>query len=120
MAVSNIPLLSSAILLIDTSVTGTAVAAKASSAVLYELELDNSANGAASYFKIYNVAQGSVTVGTTVPDWVVMVPASVSRTLVVPSGLTFGTALTYCATTAGGTAGSTAPSSAFALKLVYV
>ena len=118
MATSNIPLLSSSILLIDTSCTGTAVVAKASSAVLYQLELDNTANAAASFFKIYN--NGSPTVGTTAPDWVVMVPASVSRTVTIASGLTFATALTYACTIAGGTAGSTAPSSAFAMKMVYV
>jgi hypothetical protein len=118
MAVTNNQMLSGAYLLIDTSVTGTYVAAKASSATLYELELDNSANAAASYFKIYNT--GAPTVGSTVPDWVVMVPASTSRTLVVPSGLVFGTALSYACTTAGGTSGSTSPSSAFALKMVYV
>lgn len=118
MAVTNNALLSGVSLLTDTAAGSTAVVAKASSAVLYELELDNTANAAASYFKIYNT--GTVTVGTTVPDWVVMVPASVSRSIVIPSGLTFGTALSYAATTTGGTTGSTAPTSSFAIKLVYV
>ena len=117
MSVSNIPLLTGASLLIETA-AGAAITAKASSAVLYELELDNTLNAAASFFKIFNTA--SVTLGTTVPDWVIMIPASVSRTMVIPSGLTFGTALTYAATTAGGTAGSTAPTSNFAVKMVYV
>lgn len=117
MSVSNIPLLTGSILLVETA-AGTAVTAKASSAVLYELELDNTLNAAASFFKIFNTA--SVTLGTTVPDWVIMVPASVSRTMVIPSGVTFGTALTYAATTAGGTSGSTVPTSNFAVKMVYV
>ena len=117
MSVSNIPLVTGASLLIETA-AGAAITAKASSAVLYELELDNTLNAAASFFKIFNTA--SVTLGTTVPDWVIMIPASVSRTMVIPSGLTFGTALTYAATTAGGTAGSTAPTSNFAVKMVYV
>lgn len=118
MAASNIPLLSGSILLTETAAGSTAVVAKASSAVLYELELDNTLNAAASYFKLYNT--GSVTVGTTVPDWVIMVPAAGSRTVVVPSGLTFGTALSYAATTAGGTTGSTAPTSNFPIKMIYV
>lgn len=118
MAVTNNVLLTGVALLTDTSATSTAVVAKASSAVLYELELDNTANAAASYFKIYN--HGSPTVGTTVPDWVIMVPASTSRSLVIPGGLTFGTAMSYAATTAGGTSGSTSPTSAFDVKLVYV
>lgn len=118
MAVTNNVLLTGVALLVDTAAGGTPVVAKASSGVLYELELDNTANVAASFFKIYNV--GAATVGTTVPDWVIMVPASVSRSLVVPTGLTFGTAISYAATTAGGTAGSTSPSSSFAIKMVYV
>ena len=77
MAVTNNALLTGVVLLTDTDVVATAVAAKASSAVLYELELDNTANSAASYLKIYNT--GTVTVGTTVPDWVIMVPASVKE-----------------------------------------
>lgn len=120
MAYSNIPLIASGILYTDSDLVGTAIAVKASSAVLYEAELDNTANAAASYFKVYNTAVGSVTVGTTVPDMVVMVPASTKITLVLPSGVTFGTALTVCATTAGGTVGSTGPTSDFAVKLVYV
>jgi hypothetical protein len=118
MSASNIPLLTGSTLLIETAAGSTVVTAKASSAVLYELELDNTLNSAASYFKIFNTT--SVTLGTTVPDWVILVPASVSRTMVVTSGLTFATALSYAATTAGGTAGSTAPTSNFAVKLVYV
>jgi hypothetical protein len=118
MAYSNIPLIASGILYTDTDLVGTAVAVKASIAVVYELELDNTANAAASYFKAFNT--GTVVVGTTVPDIVIMVPALTKITLVLPSGVTFGTALTVCATTAGGTAGSTGPTSDFAVKIVYV
>lgn len=120
MSVTNTTQITGAALVIDTSAVNTAVAVKASSAVLYNLELDNTANGAASYFKICNLAAGSVSVGTTVPDFVFMVPASVKITLGFPGGVTLGTALSYFATTAGGTAGSTSPSSAFAIKLIYV
>ena len=120
MAVSNIPVLTAAALHVDSDAANAAVAVKASSAVLYELEMDNTANGAASYLKLWNTAAASVTVGTTAPDMVIMVPASVSRTLVVPSGLTFGTALSYAAVTTAGTAGTTSPTSDFAIKLVYV
>ena len=118
MAVTNNVLLTGVALLTDTDVAGTAVVAKASSAVLYELELDNTANVAASYFKMYNT--GTVTVGTTVPDWVIKVPASTKRSLVSPDGFAFDTALSYAATTAGGTTGSTGPTSDFAIKMVYV
>lgn len=118
MAVSNTALLSGASLLVDTDAGGTAVAAKASSAVVYQIEVDNTANAAASYLKLYNT--GSPTVGTTVPDWVVMIPASVERNITIPEGLTFGTALSYACTTAGGTAGSTSPTSDVIVRMVYV
>ena len=118
MAVTNNQMLSGAFLLIDTVAANAAVVAKGSSTVLYELELDNTANGAASYLKLYNTA--SPTIGSTAPDAIIMVPASVSRSIVIPSGLTFGTALAYAAVTAGGTAGTTSPASAFIVRMVYV
>ena len=118
MAVSNNAIISGGSLFIDSDNTSTAVVVKATSTVLYEMEIDNTANAAASYVKLYNT--GTVTVGTTVPDWVVMVPASVSRTLVMPLGVTFGTALAVATTTAGGTAGSTGPTSDVLVRIVYV
>ena len=118
MAVSNTTQLTGAMLLIDTVVAATPVTAKASSAVLHSIEMDNTAVAAATYLKLYNTA--TVTVGTTVPDWVIMIPASVSRTITCPSGVTFGTALAYAAVTAGGTAGTTATTGNFAIKMIYV
>ena len=120
MAYSNIPLLTGGSLFQDTANANAAIAVKASSGVLYAAELDNTAVAAASYFKLYNAAAGGVTVGTTVPDWVIMVPASTKITLVLPSGITFGTAISAATVTAGGTSGTTSPTGNFAVKLVYV
>lgn len=122
MAFSNIPILASAILFTDTANdSGTALAGttiKSSSTVIYELELDNTANAAATYIRLYNAT--SQTVGTTVPDSIIMVPASVSRSIVIPSGLTFATGLGISSGTSAILATTTAPSSAFAVKIVYV
>ena len=62
MAVSNISIaqISGAYLFNDSANGATVVAVKASSGTIYEMELDNSANGAATYFKLFNVAAGSV------------------------------------------------------------
>ena len=120
MAVSNIPVLSSAALFKDTDCANAAVAVKASSAVLYAVEIDNTNNGAATYVKLWNTAQGSVTVGTTAPDMILMCPASVSKSFIMPGGITFGTALTVAAVTAAGTAGSTSPTSDATVNVVYV
>jgi hypothetical protein len=118
MANSNVPLLTGASLYISTSVAGTALVVSAASTVIYEMELDNTANAAATYLRMHNT--GTVTPGTTTPDQMLMIPASTKIALVYPSGVTFGTALTITAGTSATLATVTAPSSAFALKIVYV
>ena len=117
MSASNIPVLTGAILLTDASAAAVVIV-KASSGVIYELELDNTANAAVTYLRLYNAT--SATLGSTQYDALVMVPASVKITLVYPSGVTFGTGICYAAGTSATLATTTAPSSAFAIKLVYV
>lgn len=122
MAVSNtsVAALSSAVLFQDTVSANAAVSVKGASAVVYSIEIDNTANAAASYLKLWNVASGSVTVGTTAPDATFLVPASTKITLVFPGGVTFGTALTEATVTTAGTAGTTSPSSSVIVRIVYV
>jgi len=120
MAVSNTALLSGAALFIDTDSVNAAVAVKAASTVLYAVEVDNTANGAASYLKAWNVAAGSVTVGTTAPDMIMLAPASSRVTFAFPAGVTFGTALSCATVTTAGTAGVTSPTSDVIVRLVYV
>jgi hypothetical protein len=97
---------------------------KASSAKVFWVELDNSLNVAASYVKLFNLASGSVTLGTTAPDEVIYVPASsIITTFYMTSaapGKTLGTALSYAVVTTAGTAGTTSPSSATVLTVSYV
>ena len=122
MAASNLPILTGATLFNDTangsgtSLAGTTV--KSSSTVIYEMELDNTANSAATFVRLYNAT--SQTVGTTVPDSLLMVPASTKITLVFPGGVTFATGLGCSSGTSATLATTTAPSSSFALKIVYV
>lgn len=109
----------------DTAMGNSADGVKSSSAVLYSVKIDNSANsGAACYVKLYNVLSGSVVVGTTAPDEVIYVPggAIVTRnywTSAAP-GVTFGTALSAACVTTGGTAGNTAPSESVVVSINYV
>ncbi len=98
---------------------GTKSGVKASSGNLYSLILDNSANVATSYVKLYDAASGSVTVGSTAPDWIFKVPASTKLTIILPETIAFGTALTEATVTAGGTAGTSNPSSAVPIVLLY-
>ena len=108
----------------NTVCNATKDAVKASSAVVYLVMIDNSANGAASYLKLYNTASGGVTVGSTVPDEVIMAPANavVTRTLFTSAtpGVTFNTAVTVACTTAGGTSGAVSPTSPVIVSIVYV
>lgn len=85
-------------------------------ATLYMVDVDNTANGAATYTKIYNNV--APTIGTTVPDVVIMTPASVRRVVAFPGGLAFSTAISMASTTAGGTAGTTGPTSDVIVLLV--
>lgn len=121
MAVTNIDISvpSSAKRFSDSSAANAAVAVKASSGTVYALQIDNTANAAVSYVKLYDLAAGSVTVGTTAPDWIIKVPASTKVTLTFVDGLAFGTALSECCVTAGGTAGTTSPSSAVVVTIIY-
>lgn len=108
----------------DSAMGATIDAVKASSTVVYSIFIDNTANGgAASYVKLYNLASGSVTVGTTVPDEVIFVPggAQIEHLLFTKSaiGKTFSTALSAACVTAGGTAGVTPPSSSVSVVINY-
>jgi hypothetical protein len=103
-------------LIVDTSVTATSKNAVTGEAgTIYMIDIDNTLNTSASYFKIYDVA--APTVGTSIPDHVFKIPSSQRRCIAVPEGLDF-TNLSYACTTAGGTAGSTGPTSAVTVRMV--
>jgi hypothetical protein len=109
----------------DTAMGNTVDAIKASSAVVYWVFVDNTANGgAATYVKVFNLAGGSVVVGTTAPDEIIYVPggAKVTHALYTGAnpGKTFSTALSAFAVTTGGTAGSTSPVSSVPVTIAYV
>lgn len=108
----------------DTAMGNTVDAVKASSAVAYWALVDNTANGgAATYVKLYNLASGSVVVGTTAPDEIIYVPGGQKITHIFYTGAnpgkTFSVALSAIAVTTGGTAGSTSPVSAVPVTIQY-
>ncbi len=114
------------LVLVTDTVMGNAVdAIKASSTKVYSVTVDNSANGgAASYVKLFNLAAGSVVLGTTAPDEVIFVPAGRVITVsyfdgAVP-GKTFAAALSAACVTTGGTTGTSSPASAVVVTVEYV
>lgn len=64
-------------------------------------------NSAPSYIQFFNVAQGSVTVGATTPDFIVPVNSGGLVDKDWPNGIAFDTAITYAVTTTP--TGSTGP-----------
>src|SRR3990167_7706550 len=102
----------SAKLFTETDLEGTAVTVQASATVIYAIEIDNTANtGQDEYVKFYNTA-GTPTIGTTVPDMVIEIRQGVSRSFIIPNGLSFETGLSVACVTTGGTGGTTSPGSA--------
>ena len=83
----------------DTSATSTAQNnVTGAAAVFFGILIDNTANSAA--------------------DFVFACPASVSRQYTMAGGVALGTAISYACTTAGGTAGTTSPSSAVVIRIL--
>jgi hypothetical protein len=121
MAVTNLPVeVPTGTRRFEDSVSGaTAVAVKASSGKIYAIIVDNALNAAASFVKLYDLAQGSVTVGTTPPDFILKVANAVKKTIHFPDGIDFATALTIATTTANGLGGTTPPTSACIVTVVY-
>jgi len=91
---------------------------KAGSTTVYAVEIDNTLNTVASYFKAYN-ATAAVTVGTTVPDMVLYAPAATKVTYVFNRGIVFGTGLKCAIVTTGGTGGTTIPTSNVAYQVAF-
>ena len=109
----------------DSAMGNAADGIKASSTKVYSVAIDNSANGgAACYVKLWNLASGSVVVGTTAPDEIIYVPAGAVVTHYlytgVTQGKTFGTALSAACVTTAGTAGTVSPSSPVIVSISYV
>ena len=76
-------------------------------ATVYCVRVDNLANAAKEYVKFYNTTPA--TIGTTDPDMILMITASIVKTFVFKTGTTFGTALSFACVTTAGTAGTTSP-----------
>tara|TARA_R100001129_G_scaffold181778_1_gene161489 strand:- start:348 stop:713 length:366 start_codon:yes stop_codon:yes gene_type:complete len=101
----------------DTSVTSTGQDnVTGAAAVFFGVFIDNTANSAASYVKIYNHA--NPTIGTTDPDFVFICPASSTRQYTMAGGTALSAGLSYACTTSGGTAGTSSPSSAVLIRIL--
>lgn len=105
---------------VDTSNGATASQVKTSSAVLFLVEVDNSAGSIEVFTKIYNVSSAP-SVGTTAPHDIIRTPAGAvnPRTYGLGEGVTHGTGIFIATVTTGGTGGTTAPTSSVSVKVMY-
>jgi hypothetical protein len=86
-------------------------------ATVLMVDVDNTANPAEdAYVKLYN--NNAPNVGTTDPDWVLMIPQGVRRQMVITEGLEFSTGLSTATVTTGGTPGVTKLGSAVVIRMI--
>lgn len=103
---------------VDDASSNVAVAVLAGAGVMYQIDVDNSNNSGAVYAKLWNVAAGSVTVGTTAPNLQVRCPGGERKAFTYgPFGVAFATAITLATTTDPGTAGASAPANNVTVKV---
>ena len=105
--VTDSPATSGGLSIVTGSVGATATAIKASAGQLYGYHLFNT-TAAVAYVQIFNVASGSVTLGTTSPTLSIGIPASGGVTVNFDKGIAFSTAISFaCTTTRTGSTGAT-------------
>jgi|TARA_B100001250_G_C19815958_1_gene798409 hypothetical protein len=86
------------------------------STTIYTLDLDNAANGALTFFKVYDNA--SPTYGTTDPVVMIQVAASTRQVWSIAQGLSLTNGLSMMACTVDGAASGSNPGSNFNCSLV--
>lgn len=93
----------------QTGLTNTVVSVKGSAGSLGGYMFYNP-NAAVAYIQVFNVASGSVTLGTTTPTYVIPIPPAAAANVEFSLGINHTTAISAAATTTA--TGSTAPSTA--------
>jgi hypothetical protein len=74
-------------------------------------------NSSVAYIQVFDVASGSVTLGTTAPDMIFGIPATSGANLEITNGVNMGTAITLACTTTA--TGSSAPSTGLDLTIFF-
>jgi hypothetical protein len=100
----------------QTALTNTKTSVKASAGTLGGYMFYNP-NSSVEYIQVWDVASGSVTVGTTAPTYVIPIPATSGANVEFTNGINHGTAIVIAATTTA--TGSTAPGTALVGFFLY-
>lgn len=101
----------------NTALSNTKTAVKASAGKVYGWMVHNP-SAATAYIQVWNVAIGSITVGTTAPTWTIPLPAGASANVMSERGITHSTEINVAATTTP--TGSTAPATALVVGIFYI
>lgn len=99
-----------------TALTNTPVSVKSAAGTFGGYILFNPA-AAITYIQVFNVAVGSVTLGTTTPTFVIGIPAGSLANVEFPNGVAMSTAIVTAATTTA--TGSSAPATAAVMTTFY-
>ena len=86
--------------------------------VIRSVEINNTANSAATYVKLHTTDAAGTDPGTTAPDMVLVAPASASITYTFPQGVSFANRICLWAVTAAGTGGATGPTSTVTTRIL--
>jgi hypothetical protein len=99
--------------------TNTPIAIKASPGNLYGLASISNPNGSDVFMQFFDLAAGSVTLGTTAPKMVLRIPAGslYDRDFTAEEKISFATAITVAVTTTA--IGSTAPATGVSGNIIY-
>ena len=105
-------------LLEDTDCDHTVETGKGSSGNMYQVLINNNANSSAVYLKLYDTT-GTVTLGSSHPDFVFPCPATSTRQYNFHDGLPFATGLKFLCSTVGGTgdSGDNAPAESVIVRI---
>lgn len=104
----------------NNALTAAAVALKATQGHLFKVTAFQVAANAATYIQWFNKVTTNVVLGTTVPDYVMYIPAGASEIIeefVDNTAPFFSTAISYAATTTP--TGLVAPANAIQVSLLY-
>jgi hypothetical protein len=108
---------SAASIYFSTAATNTPTAIKTSAGTVSWISFDNVNNASESCVQFFDLAAGSVTVGTTAPKFSVCSPANGYWDTALLAQINFSTAITYAVTTTR--TGATAPGAAVTVRFGY-
>lgn len=100
----------------QTALTNTVVSVKSSAGTLGGYMIFNS-NASVAYVQVFNVASGSVTLGTTSPTYVLSIPPGSAANLELTCGVNHSTAISVAAT--GGTTTNASPGTALVAAIFF-